>query len=1134
VQTARNHQRIARAEIAFWRFVCAGVLLIACAEKVPAQNSTIETLTGPVTPGEISSFKSAIAGLVPGDSNNGNNYAYGNGGDAMEACADMYDITKDRSILDKLVLYCDKVVSIRNTNRVMWTGKIDPVWPNSSTTTIWGCEQGDVVGHLAYCAQLIAENVSLWDTPVTIGDTNGYGATYKARAQTYLAVVDQTLDLFYTNNFIHSDGYMQTPPDPPWPDPNSAGDAVPWNQQNMICGGLIRGADVHSRFGDASPRIAQYRTTATVSITRFFTQCNNFRYLTNGDVVCKWSYSGGNFAPGAPIRYTEDTAHGGYDITAVHRAAHWLPGMPVQYTNALMVANTLMDVIRTNTQFWSRVDGTGSLSSGMKNSWTYLCEWRADAFAATTKTGSQYYADAARKLWIKNALLNGWPASISLGLNLPPPWLDVDVGNPGVTGNATFTNGVFTLQGSGTDIGSTSDQFNYTHQPVLSDFTFSGRVASQSNTGGAAKSGLVARAGRDAGSPFVGAFVTPGSGLLVLYRSSTNSAVATLTNVPGVTAPCYLQLVRQSNSFAASYSADGTNWNALGNVSIPMVGAVVGFGVTAHNNSVLGTSTFDNANLSAVGFSLNVDSPSLSVFPNSNVTCNVTINPLNGFNGNVALSLTGLPAKTSASFSPASINPSQSSVLTITASNSVIAGNYTLTLSGVNGGLNITTPILLTVNQPPPSTDTHLICSDNTWVRRSENTTVEDSSETLQNKRLNDSNTRLSYVRFNIGYFLAHHSIPGITAAKLQLYIPTATSGAGTLSVYGLLDNVGGTNGFDALWSSTSMTWNNQPAKTASPNDIPSSTSALPNTNTTALLGSIAVPGTAGELDVSLDLSVLTNLLSNDSNQQITFLFVNNSATQINFASFANSGGYLQPTLELVAPVTDFSLGLSPSAQTIATGSNAVYTVTITGSNNFTGNIGLSTGDLPAGMTAVFNPPIITNSGTATLTLSTTADVLPDIYVVPISASTGALEHDSSLTLTVVSGDSDGDGIPDGWMQQYFGHPTGQAADNSRASDDADGDGMSNLAEYLCRTDPTDPTSYLHVLTVQAQGPDESVSWAAVGGVSYVVQSSTNLTAGFHDISPVITPDSDGPASYADTGAVTNSPLHYYRIRLGP
>ena len=68
-----------------------------------AQNSVIESLTGPVTTNEIASFKTAIAGLVPGESNRRNNYSYGNSGDAMEACGDMFDVTKDRAILDKEV-----------------------------------------------------------------------------------------------------------------------------------------------------------------------------------------------------------------------------------------------------------------------------------------------------------------------------------------------------------------------------------------------------------------------------------------------------------------------------------------------------------------------------------------------------------------------------------------------------------------------------------------------------------------------------------------------------------------------------------------------------------------------------------------------------------------------------------------------------------------------------------------------------------------------------------------------------------------------------------------------------------------------------------------------------------------------
>ncbi len=91
--------------------------------------------------------------------------------------------------------------------------------------------------------------------------------------------------------------------------------------------------------------------------------------------------------------------------------------------------------------------------------------------------------------------------------------------------------------------------------------------------------------------------------------------------------------------------------------------------------------------------------------------------------------------------------------------------------------------------------------------------------------------------------------------------------------------------------------------------------------------------------------------------------------------------------------------------------------------------------------------------------------------------------------------DSDADSIPDWWLIEYFGHPTGQAGDLSRAQDDADGNGMSNLQKFLAGLNPTDPNSILAVdIAPDVSGTNAVLSWDAVAGKNYQLLSITNLS----------------------------------------
>ena len=94
--------------------------------------------------------------------------------------------------------------------------------------------------------------------------------------------------------------------------------------------------------------------------------------------------------------------------------------------------------------------------------------------------------------------------------------------------------------------------------------------------------------------------------------------------------------------------------------------------------------------------------------------------------------------------------------------------------------------------------------------------------------------------------------------------------------------------------------------------------------------------------------------------------------------------------------------------------------------------------------------------------------------------------------------DSDGDGIPDWWMNQYFGHPTGQIEDSSMATQDRDGDGLSNRDEYLAGTHPIDAESLLR-LEVRSDplSPNTRfiLSFQGMASKSYTIQSSDELSS---------------------------------------
>jgi hypothetical protein len=96
-------------------------------------------------------------------------------------------------------------------------------------------------------------------------------------------------------------------------------------------------------------------------------------------------------------------------------------------------------------------------------------------------------------------------------------------------------------------------------------------------------------------------------------------------------------------------------------------------------------------------FAVSVAPSNVTIARGSNAKYVITITPGAGFTGTVNLSVSGVPRRASASFSPASIATSGSSTLTVSTQRKTPTNTYTLTVSAASGGVTHTAQVTLTV-----------------------------------------------------------------------------------------------------------------------------------------------------------------------------------------------------------------------------------------------------------------------------------------------------------------------------------------------------------------------------------------------------------------------------------------------------
>lgn len=139
----------------------------------------------------------------------------------------------------------------------------------------------------------------------------------------------------------------------------------------------------------------------------------------------------------------------------------------------------------------------------------------------------------------------------------------------------------------------------------------------------------------------------------------------------------------------------------------------------------------------------------------------------------------------------------------------------------------------------------------------------------------------------------------------------------------------------------------------------------------------------------------------------------------------------------------------------------------------------------------------------------------------------GASFASNIATITGTPGDLDGDGMPDSWENTYgFNN-----ADPSDASQDADGDGQSNLAEYRAGTDPRNASSRLGFNSVTTVGLNQvELTFNAQAGKAYRIEYRASLSTGAWINLLDVDPDPVArPYTYTDAFP-TGTPTRFYRL----
>ncbi len=341
-------------------------------------------------------------------------------------------------------------------------------------------------------------------------------------------------------------------------------------------------------------------TDGTISKVEFFNGATLLATSTSSPYTFAWNNVGaGNYNLTAKATDNAGTAttSTAVNISVTNNAVPSV-SLTAPTNNAVFTAPATL----TLTASASDADGTiskvefysGTTLLGTAMAAPYAITWNNIAAGSYSLTAKAFDNSGATKTSSAISItINAAPTS-----TLPAPWNNQDIGATSPAGAASFSNGVFTLKGSGNEIWDYVDAFQFAYQTMTGDGQITARVLSQQNTFEWAEAGVMIRASLANNAPYSMVALTPTHGVRFQWRYLPGGNTGG-RGVDSIKAPYWVRLVRTGNILTGYYSADGVTWKLLSAEAIPNLPNTLYFGLVSnsHTNGVLCTTTFDRVTI---------------------------------------------------------------------------------------------------------------------------------------------------------------------------------------------------------------------------------------------------------------------------------------------------------------------------------------------------------------------------------------------------------------------------------------------------------------------------------------------------------------------------------------------------------